>query len=268
MTSGHPDLTALIAGIIDWTANATLLPPREYGVIPVTAPASGVERMLTQPDALGLVMDVIQSVLFALPGEKSEDEAIENAVKAVLPDFEQKMEDQPGSVSLAEILDAVHRNLEQQEAAAPGRARAARRRADTRSSQDFIDGGRRDCEAELGQLAVDVAIAHNGFSSAMRTARRAMLGTVGGRPGLRRLLVSYFLAANLRCQASRVAGVTGKMPAQCLWVSATPAQRTIPGRQARIVSARRAGVARCSRAGVLAAQRPWPGPRGMSGWRG
>lgn len=43
-----------------------------------------------------------------------------------------------------------------------------------------------------------------------------MLGTVGGRPGLRRLLASYFLAASLRCQASRVAGVTGKMPAQCL----------------------------------------------------
>ena len=76
--------------------------------------------MLTQPDALGLVMDVIQSVLFALPGEKSADEAIENAVKAVLPDFEQKMEEQPGSVSLSEILDAVHGNVEQQEAAAPG----------------------------------------------------------------------------------------------------------------------------------------------------
>ena len=120
MTSGHPDLTALIAGLIDWTANATLLPPREYGVIPVTAPASGTAHMLTQPDALGLVMDVIQSVLFALPGEKSEDEAIENAVKAVLPDFEQKMDDKPGSVSLAEILDAVHGNVEQQEASAPG----------------------------------------------------------------------------------------------------------------------------------------------------
>jgi hypothetical protein len=34
-----------------------------------------------------------------------------------------------------------------------------------------------------------------------------MLRTVGGRPGLRRLLVSYFLAASLRCQASSVAGV-------------------------------------------------------------
>jgi hypothetical protein len=37
-----------------------------------------------------------------------------------------------------------------------------------------------------------------------------MLWTVGGRPGLRRLPVSYFFAASLRCQASSVAGVTGK----------------------------------------------------------
>jgi hypothetical protein len=43
-----------------------------------------------------------------------------------------------------------------------------------------------------------------------------MPGTVGGRPGLRRLLVSYFFAASLRCQASRVAGVTGKASAQRL----------------------------------------------------
>ena len=40
-----------------------------------------------------------------------------------------------------------------------------------------------------------------------------MPGTVGGRPGLRRLLVSYVFAASLRCQASSVAGVTGKTSA-------------------------------------------------------
>ena len=55
---------------------------------------------------------------------------------------------------------------------------------------------------------------HSGFSFASRTMMRAMLGTVGGRPGLRRLLVSYLLAASLRCQLSSVAGVTGKMPGQ------------------------------------------------------
>jgi hypothetical protein len=36
----------------------------------------------------------------------------------------------------------------------PGWARAARRRADACSSQDLIDGGGRDRDAELGQLAV------------------------------------------------------------------------------------------------------------------
>jgi hypothetical protein len=41
-----------------------------------------------------------------------------------------------------------------------------------------------------------------------------MLRITGGRPGLRRLLVSYYLAASLRCQASSVAGVTGNAPAQ------------------------------------------------------
>jgi hypothetical protein len=41
----------------------------------------------------------------------------------------------------------------------PGRARAARRRSDARDSQDLIDGGWRDPDAELGQLAVDPAVA-------------------------------------------------------------------------------------------------------------
>jgi hypothetical protein len=43
-----------------------------------------------------------------------------------------------------------------------------------------------------------------------------MPGIVGGRPGLRRLLVSYLLAASLRCQARSVAGVTGKISVQRL----------------------------------------------------
>ena len=43
-----------------------------------------------------------------------------------------------------------------------------------------------------------------------------MLAAVGGRPGLRRLLVAYFFAASLRCQASSVAGVTGKISVQRL----------------------------------------------------
>jgi hypothetical protein len=57
---------------------------------------------------------------------------------------------------------------------------------------------------------------HSGFSLARRTTRRAVLRCAGGRPGLRRLLVSYFLAVSLRCQASSVAGVTGKTSLQRL----------------------------------------------------
>jgi hypothetical protein len=56
----------------------------------------------------------------------------------------------------------------------------------------------------------------NGFSFASRTTRRAMPGAAGGRPGLRRLLMSYFFAASLRCQASSVAGVTGTTPVRRL----------------------------------------------------
>ena len=57
---------------------------------------------------------------------------------------------------------------------------------------------------------------HSGFSFASRMTRRAMPGIVGGRPGLRRLLVSYLAVAGLRCQASSVAGVTGKISVQRL----------------------------------------------------
>ena len=43
-----------------------------------------------------------------------------------------------------------------------------------------------------------------------------MPGPVGGRPGVRRLPVSYLPPASLRCQASSVAGVIGKIQAQRL----------------------------------------------------
>ncbi len=42
-----------------------------------------------------------------------------------------------------------------------------------------------------------------------RAAGLPTLGIVGGRPGFRRLLVSYLLPASLRCQARSVAGVAG-----------------------------------------------------------
>ena len=74
-----------------------------------------------------------------------------------------------------------------------------------------------DCATVTPSLVISPWIRrypHRGFSFASRTMMRAMLGTVGGRPGLRRLLVSYLPAASLRRQASSVAGVTGKTSVQ------------------------------------------------------
>ena len=98
----------------------------------------------------------------------------------------------------------------------PRRAGPTRRRIDARSAQDLPHGGRRlrprrASPARHGSRRFP----HSGFSLARRTTRRATPRTVGGRPGLRRLLVSYLRPASLRCQARSVAGVTGKIPVQC-----------------------------------------------------
>ena len=98
----------------------------------------------------------------------------------------------------------------------PGRTRTARRRINARGTQNLPNGGRRDRHAELCQLAMDPAVFPLGFSFARRTTRRAMPGTVGGRPGLRRLLMSYLLPASLRCQARSIASVTGRTSLQRL----------------------------------------------------
>jgi hypothetical protein len=96
----------------------------------------------------------------------------------------------------------------------PRRAGPARRRTDARSTQDLPHGRRRNCHAEFHELAVDTAV------SPQRILRRQADDKAGDaracrrRSGLRRLLVPYFPAASLRCQASSVAGVTGRTSAQ------------------------------------------------------
>jgi hypothetical protein len=82
-------------------------------------------------------------------------------------------------------------------------------------------------------------------------------GTAGGRPGVRHLLVSYLLAASLRCQASNVAGVIGKILAQRLrgMGRASAAQHTRP---ADWYPTRPGGAAPRSRGGARPAQHPWP----------
>ena len=98
----------------------------------------------------------------------------------------------------------------------PRRACAPRRRIDARGMQDLptVDGA-----TVMPSFASSPWIRrcpHSGFSFASRTTRRAMPGTVGGRPGFPRPLVSYFRPASLRCQASSVAGVIGKISVQRL----------------------------------------------------
>ena len=81
----------------------------------------------------------------------------------------------------------------------------------------------------------------------------------------RRLLVPYFFAASLRCQASSVAGVTRKTPAQRLRGTSAPARRTRPGRPAHTAPGRRAAAGPRSHAGVPEAQHRSPGHRGTPG---
>ena len=92
-----------------------------------------------------------------------------------------------------------------------------------------------------------------------------MLGDFGGRPGLRRLLVSYLAAASLRCQASSVAGVTGKPLSSARGEGAEPARGTKPCQQARTVSGQSGGAALRPRGGAPATQQPSPGRRGPPG---
>jgi hypothetical protein len=84
-----------------------------------------------------------------------------------------------------------------------------------RGMQYLPDRGRRDGEAKLGQFAVDPArYPHSGVL--LRQPNDKAGDPKGSWPGLRRLLVSYLGAASLRCQASRVGGVTGKIPVRRL----------------------------------------------------
>jgi hypothetical protein len=98
----------------------------------------------------------------------------------------------------------------------PGRARSAGSRIDTRSAQDLPDGGWRDGHTKFRRFAMDPAVSPQRILLRRPNDKAGDAGTVGGRPGLRQLLVSYLLAASLWCQASSVAGVTAKTLVQRL----------------------------------------------------
>src|SRR6185312_5328127 len=96
----------------------------------------------------------------------------------------------------------------------PDRTQAARCRIDANGAQDLPDCGLRDRHAEFRQFAVDPAV------SPQRILLRQPDDKAGDAPdcgrATRRALpaLSYFFAASLRCQASNVAGVTGKTSVQ------------------------------------------------------
>src|SRR5690348_10032239 len=92
-----------------------------------------------------------------------------------------------------------------------------------------------------------------------------MPGLVRGRPGLRRLLVSYFPVASLRCQASSVADVTAKTRPTACAVQAAPVQRARPGHPAHTAPDRRAAAVPRSHAEAPAVQHLSPGRCGTPG---
>ena len=114
-------LSVLLTGVADWVGDASVIAPRQYGVVSLPdLSAIGGVTMATQPDALGMVIDIIMGILVALPGEKTEEAKVEDAIREVLPEFEQQMAAHPGSVSLADFLGALEDNIQKQETAGPG----------------------------------------------------------------------------------------------------------------------------------------------------
>jgi len=115
-----------------------------------------------EPEALGPLpegKDEVAGLLHGpLAGGIRGDAAQVHPAGAVLDEHQDVQPFQQHGVHVEEINGQDPGGLGVQELP-PGRARAARRRIDVRSPQDFIDGGRGDRDAELGQLAVDPAVA-------------------------------------------------------------------------------------------------------------
>jgi hypothetical protein len=88
----------------------------------------------------------------------------------------------------------------------PGRACPAGRRIDARGVQDLPHRGRRDCHAELGQLAVDPAVSPQRILCGQANGEACDAGAVGGRRGLRTLFntaaQNLLAAVNTRCPSA------------------------------------------------------------------
>ena len=120
-----------------------------------------------------------------------------------------------------------------------------------RSPAAALIGGTGQCLGQIGFLR-----AH---------ARRACPGPSAGALACAACSVSYLLPASLRCQASSVAGVMGKISAQRLRGRSRASAANHTRSAAGNAPGRRAGAAPRSRAGAPAAQHPWPGRRRTPG---
>jgi hypothetical protein len=108
------------------------------------------------------------------------------------------------------------------------RSKSSRRRAPTSRSQiAFIRGARTAVRKTLVPTAWKTA-----SNGAVKFDPRSRIRNLMSSNRSPNLLVSYLPAASLRCQASSVAGVTGKTPPSACVVPAAPARRTGPGHPA------------------------------------
>ena len=107
-----------------------------------------------------------------LAGRVGGDAAEVHPAAAMLDEHQHVQPGQRDSIHVQEIDSQDPGGLRAQELP-PGRAVPARRRVDARSAQDLIHGGRRDRDAELGQLAVNTTV----------TPQRVLAREADGEPG-------------------------------------------------------------------------------------
>jgi hypothetical protein len=131
-------------------------------------------------------------------------------------------------------------------------ARSVVTRVDAVGLEDLPYGRRSDVDSQAGQLAVDPAYPHSGFSLASRRTSALMFRRVAGRPVLPRLdLAARRRRAMSRCQRRIVSGMTSsRSPCAALSVSRRAGPRAVPGPSrsggggaAAAVAGRRAGGA-------------------------
>jgi hypothetical protein len=125
------------------------------------------------PEPVAVVQGRVAALLYRPVARRvGGDTAEMHPAGAVLDEYQPVQPGQRHRVNMQEIGGEDPGGLRVQELA-PGRAVPARRGIDARGAEDLIDRGRRDRDAELGQLAVDTAV----------TPERVFVRQADGEPG-------------------------------------------------------------------------------------